>query len=852
VIPSRLVNSALLTCLALPAALSLSSEGAAPPNKPARTDRYGDPFPPGASARLGTVRLRHGGDVLAVAFSPDGKVLASGGADAAIHLWDVATGKELRRLAGPRGAVTHVLFSPDGKMLISARQGPTEAVELWDLPSGKVVGTIPKLAEVDCIALTPDGQTIAVSAKRKMRTWNVANRRRPRLAGAEIAATAPVAFSPDGKVFASRSREGTVRLRDVATGKDVRTLEEAEGPIDSWAFSSDGKTLAAVDSKGLVCWNCLTGRRVWRRARYLSRPWAMTVAPDGEVLAYVAGLDCQLVDAVSGKEKGRLKGHQNVVQCLAFSPDGKLLATGGDDHTIRIWDVARGKQFHPFAHEPGGALYVSGLRTARRFVITHKFDLGGGSSRRISWRTAYCLVRSWDGGGAKGPPALVHGPFGGQDVCFSSDGKVRARREGWDGLVRLDDAASGKELRRLGEREERYMAFPRAFSPDGKILAVLRSLRYELSGVPWYAAQLWDVASGKCVRRLKLPSQGAAGAVEFSPDGKLVALASQKTLLEGAKVSLWATATGKQVPQFKGVDGTCFAWAPDGRAIATAGDARSPTDRRPGPRDRGLYVWELATGKVALRVECPVGADCCAISPDGKLLAWGDEAGRVGLIDLFTGREWRRFEGHRGWITSLAYTASGKGLVSGSADTTALLWDVPARRAADERLAPRELARLWEDLASGDAKTAHRAIGALSTAPRVTVPFLAARVRPVPVPDPVRVRRLLADLDSDTLLVREKAMAELESLERAAVPMLRAALEACLSAEARKQIQKLLDASEGVSRPPARLRALRAVRCLELIGAPEAIRVLQDIAKGAPAALLTQEARASLKRLVSR
>src|SRR5262249_35035504 len=154
------------------------------------------------------------------------------------------------------------------------------------------------------------------------------------------------------------------------------------------------------------------------------------------------------------------------------------------------------------------------------------------------------------------------------------------------------------------------------------------------------------------------------------------------------------------------------------------------------------------TGKLLLHVERPAMPRCCRVSPDGRLLVWGDEEGRVGVVDFYTGRELRRFEGHRGAVTSLAFLAEGRTLVSGSAASTALFWDVSACRPRPDATppSPAQLARLWDALADSSAATAHRAVGAFVAAPSHAVPFLAGRLRPVAHPDPARVRRLLTDL----------------------------------------------------------------------------------------------------------
>jgi hypothetical protein len=226
----------------------------------------------------------------------------------------------------------------------------------------------------------------------------------------------------------------------------------------------------------------------------------------------------------------------------------------------------------------------------------------------------------------------------------------------------------------------------------------------------------------------------------------------------------------------------------------------------------------------------------------------------VRFWDPTAGRELQRLTGHRGDVTSLAFSPDGTRLASGSLDTTILIWDPAAllrgRQKAERSLTEAALAERWADLSGRDAARAYRAIGALATAPGSSLPFLKERLRPA-VGDP-SIARLVADLDSTDFAVRERASRELAQRGEAARMALRDALDAGPSLEVRRRAEELLTKMGETSLPAAMVRDVRAVEVLEQIGDAEATRQLRRLAGGAPEARLTREAKAALDRLAER
>jgi RNA polymerase sigma factor (sigma-70 family) len=810
---------------------------AAPPSSPVQ-DRYGDPLPPGALARLGTTRFRHDSWLTAFALSPDGRTLAAA-SGRSIHLWDAATGRERLRLEGHEESVRCLAWSSDGATFVSG--GDDNTVRLWDPATGK--------------------------EERRLEGHGGEARRGQ-------GGVHAVAFAANGSRVISAGGDNTLRIWDTATGKQVLRPELLVKVVRSLAVSSDGRTLAVAlgySDKPNTVWLAegATGRAI-RRLPQEFEVSQVAFSPDGKSLAVAGSVpgrpgELRLWDVATGKEVRRFKGHADAALWAAFTPDGKTLASAGYDRTVRVWQTDTGKELRRFegptpwyrvAFTPDGkTLLAYGAENTLHFwdLTTGKEALSFDGHHRGVDGVVFSPdgrqlitrgqeeVRVWDTARRAEVGRFGFAPRDFPTTAFfKADGTALTAGTA-DGQLRLYEIASGKELRAL--RPDGWMTCQA--SPDGKVLAVHDTKDHSLI--------LWELTTGKERVRTAPPPENVSD-MAFAPDGAVLAVSSGTDLF----IHLFDTATGKELPALGPHKGgmTTLTFSADGKTVA--GSCMGDT----------LQLWEVAIGRQRLQIDHggPV-VTAMAFSPNGRLLATGynglyfkggpngrtvpispEERDKIRLWDLSTGRELHRFAGHRGGVTGLAFLPDGRMLASSSHDTTVLFWDVATVLQAKlpRAAAPsaHQLDSLWKDLGGNDAAQAYRAVHALAAAPEQAVLWIKERVRPVPLADAHKLERLIADLDREDFATRETAARELARLGEAARPALRKALQGRPSAEVRRQVSRLLEELDG----GARLAEVRSVEVLEQAGTTAARQVLEELAKGEPEARITREAREALNR----
>ncbi len=778
-------------------------------------------LPPGAIARLGETRFRHGDAVRSLVFSPDGKFLACGGHG--LTLWEAATGKSLHPPGEKRPAwAAPVAFSPDGKHIVTAA---SRGVRVWDTSTGQLVRDLKGHSNgVEAVAWSDDGRWIASGSRDgTVRVWDAK--------AGTVAHVFPVSkgwaeqlvFAPGSRLLAAPCRDGTLRVWEPAAGKERHWFKDQKMAAAA-AFSPDGSVLVWSSGGGgeLRVWatDGESPPRVLRKGDGDFTFRALAFSPDGSTLA-AGGTDSvvRLLEPKSGREIRRWTAPNSSLDALAYSPDGKTLVGGGRwSSAVHRWDPATGKEIDPsethtagvehlFFPPGGGALLSLGIDNkvirwdlttrvpkavnlpGRRIGALHDFSPDGKLVALAGWWNDFQVVKIFDTVTGRQLHTL-EARQGAGTVAFANNGRWLAFLEDAGAAIRIWDLAEGKpRLRieqRLGQRRfGRRATFPMLFSRDDR-----RLVSVGLDSL----IRVYDTATGKLLQKHELASE--VGPIDLSPDGKVLAFGEQDDIKPW--VVLWDMISGKVVRTWETgqqqIDGTIF--SPDGRLLATPG-----------------------------------GYPRCSVK----------------LWDVETKQELAHFTGQVEYVFPVAFSRDGRTLATGCADSTILLWDVTGRGGQPGKPLPaKRLQELWQDLADTDAKKAYAATWEMALSADGAVPFLRGRLTPVKAADPALVDRLVKKLAADDYATRQDATRELEKLGGGAVPRLRRALAAAEELETRRRIEALLAAYH---RGGEWQRQRQALAALERGRSPAGRRLIEELAGGADGAPLTEEARAAVARM---
>ncbi|NCQ83580.1 MAG: NACHT domain-containing protein [Microcystis aeruginosa W13-18] len=479
----------------------------------------------------------HNGHVYSASFSSDGKTLASGSEDTTIKLWNLETGQEIRTLKGHNGHVYSVSFSSDGKTLASGSEDKT--IKLWNVETGQEIRTLKGYnGEVDSVSFSSDGKTLASLDNRnsfEIKLWDVETGETIRTLTGHNNSVLSVSFSSDGKTLASGSHDNTIKLWNVETGQEIRTLKGHNSSVGSVSFSSDGKTLASGDGGTIKLWNLETEREIRTLKGNNASISSVSFSSDGKTLASGDGGTIKLWNLETGQEIRTLKGHNSehnrkveftrdgqfdvetgeeirtpigyneYFYSISFSPDGKTLATGSSDKTIKLWNVETGQEIRTLSGHNDSVDSVS-------FSSDGK-TLATGSSDRT--------IKLWDVETGQEIRTLTGHNHYVNSVSFSPDGKTLATGSE-DKTIKLWNVETGKEIGTLKGHNETVNSV--SFSPDGKTLA---------TGSYDKTIKLWNVETGKEIRTLS-GHDGSVYTVSFSPDGKTLATGS-----DDGTIKLW-------------------------------------------------------------------------------------------------------------------------------------------------------------------------------------------------------------------------------------------------------------------------------------------------------------------------
>jgi eukaryotic-like serine/threonine-protein kinase len=550
----------------------------------------------------------HSGNVLGVAFSPDGLRLASTAKE--LILWDLTTGQELYRVPVGAENAGHQPFSPDGTRFVSI-QGPKKTVAVHDAASGKVVGSLQgQPQDMTGVTFSPDGQHLAsIGRNQPIRLWDAATGRELRTLKGHDAAVMRVAFSPDGLILASASGDWRIKLWEVATGQELRTLRGHKALVQSVAFSPDGEHLVSTgDDHTLKVWGVASGEELRTFREHARRAQEAVIRPDGKQIA-LANSD----GTVTLWQPGPIEqfhvwvGSTPFYGKIAFSPDGRRLAAVTLGGTLRVGNPFTGQEsFTP--DETKTSLYNPAISADGRRLAAIQLERSGMPLKRSFHFGAVIpgKVKVWDlttgQESSSAPTARVQI----RQLAFSPD----LARFVWGddtGTVRVYDTASGQEVLTCPGHTATVNSV--VFSPDGQRFA---------SGSADGTVRVWDRAGGEVF--IFLGHSEAVSSVAFSPGGDRLASASSDR-----SVKVWDTATGQELFTIAGItdDVGSVAFSANGRRLATSSSSQE------------VKVWDAASGLELLTLTPPQNVNHLVFSPDGRFLAgagldsvfvWGGKA----------------------------------------------------------------------------------------------------------------------------------------------------------------------------------------------------------------------------------
>ena len=524
----------------------------------------------------------HTESVVSIVYSPDGRHIASGSEDCTVRIWDVESG-ESRVLEGHTDRVISVVYSPDGIHVASGSEDRT--VRIWDLESGESQVLKGHAGWVRSVAYRPDGRQLASGSEdHTVRIWNLENGESCVLEG-HTKWVRCVAYNPDGRCLASGADDCMVRIWDLDSRKS-RVLEGHTESVASLAYSFDGRYLASGSEDRTV--------RIWD---------------------------------IENEESRVLEGHSGWVVSVAYSPDGRHLASGSEDRTVRIWDIENGEESRVLEG------YAMGVRS-----VAYSPDgrhLASGSEDRT--------VRVWNLD--SGEYRVLEGHSGWvRSVAYSPDGMHLASAS-YDRTVRIWNLESGESCVLEGHVG---WAVSVAYSPDGRHLA---------SGSYDGTVRIWDSESGKgCV--LEGHVYGVRS-VAYSPDGKYIASGS-----DDRTVRIWNLESGEShVLEGHSNWVSSVAYSPDGKYLAS------------GSYDSTVRIWDVESGESRVLLGHEGVIRSIAYSPDGMHIASGSDDRTVRIWDLESG-ESRVLDSLADWGRSVAYSPDGRYLASSASDSTIQIWDL--------------------------------------------------------------------------------------------------------------------------------------------------------------------------------
>jgi WD40 repeat protein/transcriptional regulator with XRE-family HTH domain len=574
------------------------------------------------------------GNILAVACSPRGDVLAAGTTSGEIWIYEALSGALRLTCRGHSDGVWSLAFSPDGSRLASSSDDQT--IRLWDSNSGRCLRLWQDHTDrVRATAFSPDGGTLASgSDDQTIRLWNIDTGERLKMLHGHTGRVWSVAYSPNGKLLASGSTDLAVCVWDICMESCLTALLGHNGWIRSVAFHPRGSILASgSDDQTIRLWDANTGQCLKTLSGHTSRVWSVAFHPAGEIIASSSeDQTIRLWDSSTGRCSLLLQGHYQGVRSVDFTPDGHMLVSGGDDQAIRVWDVSSGNclrtmqgytnRIWSLAFHPDGSMLASACEDS----VICLWDVKTGQRLKLLEDRSHGVL------------AVACDPRG---VTLASGGQ--------DQTVRVWDVQSGRSLHILQGHTNWVRTV--IYSPDGKLLA---------SGGEDHTIRLWDVKTGTCLCTLQGHTSWVRS-LAFKPNGSLLASGA-----DDQTIRLWHVDSGLHLKTLEGHTGRVrsVAFSPDGKLLASGGE------------DQFIRLWDVDTGTCLGVLQGHADwVRSIAFSPDGKLLASGGEDQFIRLWDIGSKSCLKALRGHTNRVRWVTFSPCGNTIASCSDDGTIKCWD---------------------------------------------------------------------------------------------------------------------------------------------------------------------------------
>jgi WD40 repeat protein len=583
--------------------------------------------------------------IQAVAFSPDGRIIATGDSDGDIRFWQISDSKQILTLKGHAGWIRSIDFGLNGQMLASGSEDRT--VRLWNIVDGKCHKILDEHTDrVESVSFSPDGQLLASGSHDKtIRLWNIHSGECHRILPNYDSRVLAIKFSPDSQLLAT-SHDKTIRLWNIHDGTCFKTFEGHTSSVLCINFNSSGRILASGSRDGSIkLWDVYDGTCLKTLSEHTMAVFSVVFSPDSKILA--SGSEdktIRLWNIESSQCFKTLTGHTSIVTSIDFSPNGKMIVSGSEDRTVRIWDC-------------DGRCFKT-LQGCTSWITSVNFSSSG---QLLASSGEEQTVRIWNVKDGK----LLNNLQGHTNqifsVVFNSEGTNLATGSE-DQTVRIWNVLDGHCKTLYGHANR---VFSVSFSPDNQTLA---------SGSEDQTIRIWDVCNGRCLKILK-GHKGFVWSVNFNPHSKVLASGGNDQ-----EIRLWDTDTGTCLKILEGH--THWIWSVnfslDGRFLAS------------GSEDQTIKIWDVTTGQCLKTLRGHIYAvRSVTFSPCGNILASGSDDNTVKLWDFDTGHCFKTLKDHNKCVRSLAFSPDGSMLASGSDDATIRFWDIKTGKCIRLLRAPR-------------------------------------------------------------------------------------------------------------------------------------------------------------------